>query len=181
LSTARLPPDYGDQPIPEPPQPPRRRTKIVFRIAGTILILAAGLVVVFVALLHNHSFRQNLLRITLPRISLALGTDVRIQDFSLRLSPTTPLLDLYNIVIDGTPPDQSPLLQADHLEIGLQIVSILKGKWYFNNVVVNRPVLRFRVDKDGNTNLPRRSTPSNGVSIFDLGIRHILLRQGELY
>jgi uncharacterized protein involved in outer membrane biogenesis len=182
LSTARLPPDYGDQPIPEPPQPPRRRMKIVFRIAATILILAAGLVVVFVALLNNHSFRQNLLRITLPRISRALGgTDVRIQDFSLQLSPTTPLLDLYNIVIDGTPPDQSPLLQADHLEIGLQIVSVLKGKWYFNNVVVDRPVLRLRVDKDGNTNLPRRSTTSNGVNIFDLGIRHVLLRQGELY
>jgi translocation and assembly module TamB len=181
LSTAPIPPDYDDQSIPDRLHPPRRRTKTIFRIASTLFILVAALLVGFVVLLHNHSFRQSLLRIALPKVGRALGTDVHIRDFSLQLSFAAPSLSIDNIVVDGASPAQSPLFQADHIEIGLQVVSILKRKWYFNNVITDRPVLHLNVDQDGNTNLPRRGTSKNGSSIFDLGIRHVILRHGELY
>lgn len=181
MSTAPIPPDYDDQSIPDRLDPLRRRAKTIFRIALTVFILVAALLVGFVVLLHNHSLRQGLLRIALPKVGRALGTDVHIRDFSLQLSLAAPSLNINNIVVDGASPAQSPLFQADHLEIGLQVVSILERKWYFNNVIMDRPVLRLNVDHDGNTNLLRRGTSRNGSSIFDLGIRHVLLSHGELY
>ena len=181
MSTAPVPPDYDDHSIPEPQRPPRRRTKTIVRFAASLLILAAGLLLAFVVLLHNHSFRQRLLRMALPAVSRALGTDVHIRDFSLQLSFATPSLSIDKIVVDGPIPSQSPLLLADHLEIGLQIVSILRRKWYFSNVTIDRLILRLYVDKSGKTNLPKGGAPSNGSSVFDIGIRHVLLRQGELY
>jgi translocation and assembly module TamB len=99
----------------------------------------------------------------------------------LQLSLTEPSLNIDNIVVDSASPAQSPLFQADGVEIGLQIVSLLKGEWHFNNVIMDRPVLRLNVDQDGNTNLPRHGTSRNGLSIFALGIRHVLIRNGELY
>jgi len=143
-------------------------------------MLVAGLLVGFIVLLHNYSFRQSLLRIALPDVSRSLGTNVHIRDFSVYLSLAAPSLNIDNIVVDSASPDQSPLFQADHLEIGLQVVSILNRKWYFNTVIMDRPVLRLNVDQDGNTNLPH-GTSKNRSSIFDLGIRHVLLRHGELY
>src|SRR5262249_13342000 len=144
----------------------RRRWKTIVSIASSLLIVTAGLVVGFVLLLHNHSFRQRLLRTALPAVSRALGADVRVRDFSLQLSLAAPELKVDNIVIESTPPSQSPFLQADHLEIGLQILSILKRKWYFSNVTIDRPVLRLIVDPDGNTNLPRQRSPSGASGIF---------------
>jgi translocation and assembly module TamB len=132
-------------------------------------------------LLHNHSFRQYLLRIALPRISRALNTEVRIRDFSLQLSYVAPSLNMYDIVVESPSPQQAPLLQVDHLRVGLQIVSILQRKWYFNNVIIDRPVVRIFVDKDGNTNLRGKRERILAVRIFDLGIENVRLRQGELY
>jgi translocation and assembly module TamB len=97
------------------------------------------------------------------------------------LSLAAPSLNIDDVVVDGASPAQSPLFRADHVEIGLGIVSTLKRNWYFNNVIMDRPVLRLNVDQSGNTNLPRRGTSKNGSNIFDLGIRHLLLRHGELY
>jgi translocation and assembly module TamB len=181
LSTAPLPPDYNDAPNPEPRQPPRRRWKTIIRIIAASFIIAAGLLLGFILLLHNYSFRQRLLRIALPAVSRAVGADVRIRDFSLQLLPTTPSLNIDALVIDSDAPSEPPLLEADHLDIGLQIVSIMKRNWYFNNVTIDRPVLRLRVDQNGHTNLPMRRTSSNRLDIFDLGIRHALVRKGELY
>jgi translocation and assembly module TamB len=181
LSTAPIPPDYDDQSNPERLHPPRRRIKTIVRITAAVFIVVAGLLVGLIVLLHNHSFRQSLLRIALPSLGRALGTNVHIRDFSVQLSRVSPSLNIDNIVVDGLSPAQSPLFQADHVAIGLRIVSILMRKWYFNDVIMDRPVLRLNVDQDGNTNLPRGGTSKIGSSIFDLGIRHVLLRHGELY
>jgi translocation and assembly module TamB len=178
LSTAPLPPDFDDHSIPEPQRPHRRLTKTIVRIAAVLLILGTGLLIAIVALLHSHSFRQRLLRVALPAISRRLGTEVRVRDFSLHLSHATPSLSIENLVVAGVPPSQ--LLSVDHIEVGLEIVSILQRKWHFNQVTIDHPVIRLQVNEDGSTNLPSRQ-PSANTNIFDLGIRHVALRQGELY
>jgi translocation and assembly module TamB len=176
LSTAPIPPDHDRHSIPEPPQPRRRLTKTIVFIAATLLIVAAGLLIGIAGLLHSHSFRQRLLRIALPAISRRLGTEVRIRDFSLHLSLPTPVLDIENLVVEGVPP--SPLLSVDHLELGLQIVSILQRKWHLNHAIIDRPIIHLQMKEDESTNLP---TGQSSTNIFDLGIRHVLLRRGELY
>jgi translocation and assembly module TamB len=159
----------------------RRRTKTIVYIAATVFIVLVGLLATFIVLLRNHSFRQSVLRIALPAVSRAVGTNVHVQDFSLQWSIARPSLSIENLVIDGTSHEPSPLFQADHVEIGLQIVSLLERKWYFNQVIIDRPVLRLNVDRDGRTNLPSRVRAEDGSNIFDLGIRFLLTRRGELY
>jgi translocation and assembly module TamB len=177
LSTAPVPPDHDDHSIPEPPRPRRRLAKTIVFIAGALLILTAALTIGIVALLHNQSFRQRVLGVALPAISRRLGMEVRIRDFSVHWSLATPLLSIENLVVDGAPP--SRLLSIDHAEVGIQIVSILEGKWHFNEVTIDHPVLRLHVNEDGSTNFVTGRGPSTNV--FDLGIRQLLVRQGELY
>jgi translocation and assembly module TamB len=109
-------------------------------------------------------------------VSRAVGAPVHIRDFSLEMSLITPSLNIDDIIVESAPSSQSPLLQADRLKIGLQIVSMLKRKWYFSNITIDRPVLRIYVNQAG-TNLPGHITSG----IFDIGIRNVSLRQGEFY
>jgi translocation and assembly module TamB len=69
---------------------------------------------------------------------------------------------------------------VDHLAVGVQIESRLRQKWYLSDIVINHPVARVLVDENGNTNLPK-SKSDQSTSVFDLGIRHVMLGQGEVY
>jgi len=59
-------------------------------------------------------------------------------------------------------------------------VSLLQRKWYLNDIVIDHPVARILVDENGNTNLPM-SKSDQSTSVFDLGIRHVMVGKGEVY
>ena len=182
MSTVRLPPDYYERPT---PPPPRRRnwTRIaawaVGGLAGLILLLA----IVIIGLLHNEAFRQYLLRIAHSRLSEAVGIELRIRDFSVRWSGISPAVDMYDVVVDGAAPyPNPPLLRVDHLGVGVQIVSLVSRKWYLKDIVLDHPVVHVVVAGNGDTNLPKtKSSGQSQTSVFDLGIRHVMLGQGEIY
>jgi translocation and assembly module TamB len=181
LSTVPLPPNYYD----EPDLPPRRRRnwkRIFGWIAGSLVALVLTLAIVAVALLHNNSFRQYLLRIAHTKLSEAVGVQLKMRDFSVHLSGVTPAVDMYDVVIDGAEPYTTPpLLKVDHLSVGIQIVSLLQRKWYLRDIVIDRPVARVYVDANGNSNIPMLKSSDQTTSVFDLGIRHVQLGQGEVY
>src|SRR4030095_8766821 len=100
------------------------------------------------------------------------------RDFSVHLSGFSPAVDMYDVVIDGGAPYQTPpLLQADHLSVGIQIVSLFQRNYYLKDIVLDRPVLRVRVDENGETNLPKFKSTDETTSVFDLGIRHVQIDQ----
>ena len=75
-----------------------------------------------------------------------------------------------------------PLLQVDHLGLGVRIISVLHRQWNLDNVTVDHPVVHLIVDQTGENNLPKPQSSSNSnTNIFDLAIRHILLDRGEVY
>ena len=184
MSTEPLPPDYYERPA--APRPPRLRhswKRIAAWTAGGLLGLILLLLVAAVALLHNEAFRQYLLRIAHTKLNEAAGVDLRIRDFSVHWSGISPSVDMYNVAVNGEAPYTNPLLmQVDHLAVGVQIVSLLSGKWYLQDIVVDHPVVHMFVADNGDTNLPKtKSTGQSQTSIFDLGIRHVNLGQGEIY
>ena len=145
------------------------------------MVLVAGLWIGLLVLLQNQGFRQYLLRIAHAKVTEALGTNFEMRDFAFHLSWATPTVDMYDVVVDGAAPYQTPpLLQVDHLAVGVQIVSLLQRNWYLNDIVIDHPVARVVVDENGNTNLPKSNSDSS-TSVFDLGIRHVMLGQGEVY
>ena len=151
-------------------------------IAGCLVVLVSILLIGVVALLHNNSFRQYLLRIAHTKLSEAVGIELKMRDFSVHLSGLSPAVDMYDVVIDGAPPYTTPpLLEVDHLSVGIQIVSLLSRKWYLKDIVIDHPVAHVLVAENGDTNLPKTKSSGQSTSVFDLGIRHVMLGHGEVY
>jgi len=147
-----------------------------------VVVLILVLFVGIFALLHNNSFRQYLLRIAQTRLTEATGLDLKMRDFSVHLSGISPAVDMYDVVIDGAPPYQSPpLLKVDHLSVGIQVMSLFQRTWYLKDIAIDHPVARVFVAENGETNLPTLKSSDQSTSVFDLGVRHVMLGQGELY
>ncbi|HWG20026.1 MAG TPA: translocation/assembly module TamB domain-containing protein [Terracidiphilus sp.] len=186
MSAARtlFPPE--PPPEPNPPQairPARHCWRRFFAWAGGILVLLIAIVVVAVAvLLHSQRFHNYILAKVQTAATEDLGTRVDLQNFAVNFSNLT--LDIYGVTVHGASPyPDPPLLQLQHAEVGIQIVSILHKKWYLSSFRLDHPVVQVFVDKNGVSNLPKPK-PSNSksnTSIFDLGIRHAILDQGEVY
>ncbi len=180
-----LPPDYRE---PEPPSEPPRKRRIWVRVLGWIGIGIVALIVLIViaavVLLHSPRFHQWVLAKAEQKASAALGTGVRVRDFSLHLSLSAPTLDLYGVTVYGAQPYPTPpLLQVDHIGAGVRIVSLFSRQWYVSNLRVDHPVVRASVDRNGADNLPKMQTSNtqSHTSVFDLGVRHALLDRGEVY
>ena len=148
-----------------------------------LVALALAVAVTVAILLNNPQFHRYLLRTAEAKASESLGVKVKLEDFALHLRTLS--VDLYGISVDGANPyPNPPLLQVDHVEAGVRIVSILHRAWYLDNLRVDRPVAHVFVDAKGVSNIPslKRSDQSNShTSVFDLGIRHALLDRGEIY
>jgi len=170
------------------PQPARRGTRLAVKIAawcvGSILVLILLLGCTLAVLLHSARFHQYLLQTVRSRASEALGVRVQLRDFKLGLAALH--LDLYGLIVDGASPYANPpLLQVDHAEASVRVVSLLRGKWYLESIRVDRPVARIFVDEHGVSNLPTFQSSGQGsgksTSIFDLAIRHAVLEDGQIY
>ncbi|MGC2321501.1 MAG: translocation/assembly module TamB domain-containing protein [Terriglobales bacterium] len=169
----------------EPLEFPRRRfPKHVLRwIAAGAGILVVMIVVAIVVLLHNARFHRYMLRVAKEQASAALGARVEARDYALRWSGVSPAVDLYNVVVYGAPPYSTPpLLQVDHIGLGVRVVSLLRRTWYLNDVRIEHPVVRVTVDARGRNNLPQtKNSGQSHTSVFDLAVRHVLLDRGEVY
>ncbi|MBV8207396.1 MAG: translocation/assembly module TamB domain-containing protein [Acidobacteria bacterium] len=167
------------------PKPRSKWKRIAGWTAAGIGILFAVLVVAAVVLLHSARFRQYVLRTAEQKAATALGTAVTARDFSLTFSGISPTLDLYNASIAGAPPYPSPpLLTVERLRVGITISSLLHRSWYVNDIAIDRPVVRVLEDGNGRDNLPQMASSSNqqsNTNVFDLGIRHATLSNGEAW
>jgi len=166
---------------------PKKRRRFALRIAAwiagaaVVVLLLAGMTITI--LLHNQRFHDYVLRSAERQASESLGVRVTLQNFALNLSHLS--LDLYGLTVDGAAPyTDTPLLQVDHAEAGVQVVSILRLKWYLDSFQIDRPVVHIFVDAHGVSNLPTFKSggaSSGNTSLFDLAIRHALLDRGEVY
>src|SRR5438309_4198151 len=110
------------------------------------------------------------------------GGRVEIQNYVFHFSKLS--ADVYGVVIHGTDKDTDrPLLALDRLSIDLKIVSLLHHKVDLNEIVIQHPVVHLISDKDGRSNIPEPKIPKqqSNTNVFDLGIKHVLLTNGEIY
>ena len=150
------------------------------------MILTILPVVVIPILLHNARFHRLLLETAQQKLSEALNSQVQMRDFTFHWSGMSPTVDLYGVVVDGAAPyADPPFFEAEEMHFGVTITSLLHKTWYVGGVRLEHPVARIFADRDGNTNLPTpkkdKGSSSDQTSVFDLGIRHLLLERGEIY
>ncbi|MGC2696110.1 MAG: AsmA family protein, partial [Candidatus Angelobacter sp.] len=158
--------------------------KIVLWVLAAIVVLIAGIGFTLVLLLnHSEGFRHNIMAKVENSIQQSTGAKVEVRDFRFKLSNLS--LDLYNIIVRGREADpNTPLLQADHLQVGLTIDSLLNRKWHVRDIILDHPVVHMAVNSAGKNNLPqppKKSASNSSTNVFDLAIRELQLNHGEIY
>ncbi|PYX49855.1 MAG: hypothetical protein DMG79_07605 [Acidobacteria bacterium] len=155
------------------------------RIIGwTFAGLAVLIVVVAVGgylYLRSNSFQQFALRKIADEANTSTGGKTEIGGLDFSLSTLT--AHLYNITLRGTEsPQDLPLLHADKLTVRLRIVSALQGKVTLRELLIDRPVVHLKVNRAGKNNLPvaQPSKSSTKTNVFDLGVEHAQLTNGEI-
>ncbi|HEX4485027.1 MAG TPA: AsmA family protein, partial [Terriglobales bacterium] len=160
------------------------RKRMIGWIFGGVAALLAVVVVGGLLVLRSRGFHDYVLEKVIEQGSQATGGKVELRDFDFQLSTLT--ANVYGLKIHGTEPDpQTPLLSLDHVHLDLKLVSLLHHKVDLNEILVDHPVVHLISDKDGHSNIPQPKTPkdenSKPVNVFDLGIHHVLLSNGEVY
>jgi translocation and assembly module TamB len=184
MSTARslFAPEPPEDPTPPLDHRPRHRlARTVGWILGPLVLLVALMAVTIAVLQNSQRFHNYVLAKVQSSASESLGARVELQNFALHFSPLG--FDVYGVTVHGANPyPDPPLLQVQHAEVGIRIVSIFQKTWYLSSVRVDRPILQVFVDKNGVSNIPQsRSSGNSNTTIFDLGIRHAILDHGEIY
>jgi translocation and assembly module TamB len=133
------------------------------------------------ALMNTNWGHRYLLGLVQRKASGALGARVQIENLTPHLATLS--ADLYGIRISGAAPfTNPPVLEVDHLAVGVRVVSLLQRTWYLDNVQIDHLVAWIVIDKNGRSNLPvPKESGSSHTDIFQLGIRHVEIARGEVY
>jgi translocation and assembly module TamB len=157
--------------------------KIITWILGIIAVLSLIVVVGVYLVLRSSGFQRYLITKIEEQVNQATGGQVEIQKLDLHLSSLS--TDAYGIVIHGTEnAPRHPLLSIDKLSLKLKIASLIQHKIDLNEIVVQHPVVHFFSYRNGQSNLPQprvTKKQSKPVNVFDVGIQHVLLSNGEIY
>ena len=143
-----------------------------------VLAVAGGLIAVNTPAFHGYVLAK-----IEEQASQATGGKVEIRNFDFKLLGLT--ANAYGVVIHGTEPDpERPLLSVDRLTVKLKILSVLHRDINLNELVLEHPVVRLQVNKDGKNNLPNPQGPqqsSSSVNLFDLAVGRAAIERGEIY
>jgi len=135
--------------------------------------------------MHSQRVHQYALRAAQQKATAALGTNVHVREFALHTPDLWNYnLDLYDVSVSGADPyPDPPLLQVQHMNLGLHVTSLLRKTFYVDNIAVDHPVVHAYFDKNGKNNLPspQSSGQKSSTTIWSLGVRHAVLDSGEVY
>ncbi len=142
-----------------------------------ILLILTGVAIFFGSGAGNPLIQRYVVH-TLERVT---GGQVALKSISIRWLSLE--ITMKGLVIHGREPaGTEPLFAADEVQAGLRIDSFWGRKVSLNDLLVQRPQVHIRVEKDGSSNVP---VPQNASSrkptretLFDLRIRRLQLQNG---
>ena len=157
--------------------------KIIGWILGIIALLALVVVVGGYLVVRSGPFQHYLVAKIDQQLQQATGAKAQIRSISLHLSQLS--VDAYGVVLHGTETDSSqPLLSVDRVSLRFRIVSLIHRRIDLSDIAVVHPVARLVTYRSGQSNLPSPPSAkqqSQPVNLFNLGIQHVLLDNGEVY
>lgn len=152
------------------------------------IAIAVGILVAVAAaagylVLSSARFQRWVARKAEVAASQALGTPVHISNLRLQSFTLSPSADVLRFSIRGRGPASAPpLLTVDHAHVVVRITSLLHRSWQLTSVELDHPVVHLLVNPDGTTNLPQPPAGNGpGPDIFQLGIRNLAVRNGEVF
>ena len=152
------------------------------RIAGIFVVVVAISAFAGFLVFRSSSFQRYIRGEIEKQASEATGAHIEIQALNLHLWSLRAEacgITVYGNEVAGV----RPLAHADRLLVGLNFASLLHRELNLKEIVLIHPVVSVVIDKIGNSNLPvaPKSRSGSSSNIFDLGIQHVLLDNGEIY
>lgn len=147
-------------------------------IGALLLLTIFGIAV----LLKTQAFHRYLLAKIEQVASQKTGAQVDVENLQIHVKTLT--ADLYGLTVHGSEADtEKPLLQVQHLKVGVRITSIFHLKVNLSELIIERPVVNLLVNKEGHSNLPQpppSQSKNSSTNVFDLAVGHVLLTNGEI-
>jgi len=142
-----------------------------------ILLILGGVAIFFGSGAGNPLIH----RYVVKRLEKMTGGQVTLGSISIRWLSLE--VRLKGLVIRGREPaDTEPLFAADEVQAGLRIDSFWGRKVSLNELLVQRPQLHIRIEKNGTSNIPVLQGASTRKpareTLFDLHIRRLQLQNG---
>lgn len=159
-------------------------SKIIRRtilIAVTTVVALTGMAYVSI---HTNLAEHLILKKVVQVAEARSGARVEIRRLAI---PWTHLgADLYGVTVFGKGgTSKPPLFQTAYLEITLDTASLFMGRIGITNLVLDRPVVHFNVNRKGQTNLPKSPAVAKLLTPvktpFHLSIRHVAIEDGRIY
>ncbi len=150
-------------------------------IRGVVFAIVA---VLLAAIIFWWGFGESWVRDYLvSEIQTATGTRVELTGFHIRLWKLHAEMD--GLTLHGLEDQKSPpLFHAERMDVGIRIVSFFGRKIALDQMIVAKPQVTVRVDKDGRSNIPTpKSRPSERPwrdTLFELKIGQLELRDGAM-
>ncbi len=120
------------------------RTTLLIAFGASVLLVGVAYMIV-----HTAAFNHFVLEKLIQEAQAATGSRVDIRGMEIHWNKLG--VDLYGLVIHGKGSNsEPPFFQAEHVGVGMKIVSILRKKVDFRELVIDRPVLDVRVNAQGN-------------------------------
>jgi len=141
-----------------------------------LLVLAAVLI------LRSSRFHRYALALIVSHAEQATGGRVEIGDFTFRRAGLR--INFYRVALHGTEAAAAPpLFWADHIGLGLRVVSLLKQDVRLNDLEIDHPVVHLTVDAQGHSNLPQTppSAPGNSTNVFQMAVKYAGVGNGDVY
>jgi translocation and assembly module TamB len=137
----------------------------------------------FLLYLTTDSFQSLVRRRLVEEIERITGG--RAQIASIHTVPFRLQVEVRDITVRGRETQNSiPLAHADAITARFKISSLLRSELAFDQVVIDRPVVRITFYPDGSTNFPARAANIAGQNpvekLFALSIDHFELRRGQI-
>jgi translocation and assembly module TamB len=154
--------------------------KMIGWTLASIGILLVFVIVGALLFLRTAAFQRLAIRTIVEDTNEATGGSASVGSFSFRLSTLT--AHLHDITLRGAEPiSEPPLLHIDEITVALKIQSVLQRKFTLMQLVIENPVARIAVNREGKSNLPEAPKQStSNTSVFDLAVQHVLLRNGQI-
>ncbi|HMI50948.1 MAG TPA: translocation/assembly module TamB domain-containing protein [Candidatus Saccharimonadales bacterium] len=136
-----------------------------WKIASALLLSA---VVIWgalgAAIIHSQAFRNWALRRIIQSVEQKTGTRPSVQSFELRFFPF--LASFNGVVARGNEEAQAEaLFQAQQIRISVRLLPLLRGDVQIDQIILEKPRIVIRSDRNGKTNLPAGGAPEKGSGL----------------
>src|SRR6195256_5424259 len=151
---------------------------VAWVFVAKIFLIVTGLVIFF----GSGAGNPLLSRLLISRLERMTGGKVELRALSIRWFARRATIK--GLVIHGREPaGTEPLFTAEEVQADLRIVSFWGRRISLDELVVQKPHVHIRVEKNGTTNVPAPPRPASinkplRDTLFELHIRRLLLADG---